>query len=131
MQHRLSAPPNFGSASRWLYIEGRPQALAEELIPGHPYFRHTLPSGGIDDLGDRIVEGSVSIRPRSTATMSDAVKRLKAIASIKELGVGFTLATHDLEIRGAARARARSRAGISRRSASASIPSYCNARSPT
>ncbi|MBA2593346.1 MAG: transcription-repair coupling factor [Gammaproteobacteria bacterium] len=32
---------------------------------------------------------------------ADAVKRLEAIASIEELGVGFTLATHDLEIRGA------------------------------
>ncbi|MCA1852350.1 MAG: DEAD/DEAH box helicase, partial [Beggiatoa sp.] len=32
---------------------------------------------------------------------ADAVKRIEAIASIEELGVGFTLATHDLEIRGA------------------------------
>ncbi len=32
---------------------------------------------------------------------SDAIKRLDAIASLGELGVGFTLATHDLEIRGA------------------------------
>ncbi len=31
----------------------------------------------------------------------DANKRLEAIASLKDLGVGFTLATHDLEIRGA------------------------------
>lgn len=31
----------------------------------------------------------------------DAVKRLDAIASLEELGIGFTLATHDLEIRGA------------------------------
>jgi transcription-repair coupling factor (superfamily II helicase) len=31
----------------------------------------------------------------------DAVKRLDAIESLEELGVGFTLATHDLEIRGA------------------------------
>ena len=28
-------------------------------------------------------------------------KRIDAIGSIKELGMGFTLATHDLEIRGA------------------------------
>ena len=31
----------------------------------------------------------------------DAKKRLEAIASMDELGAGFTLATHDLEIRGA------------------------------
>ncbi len=31
----------------------------------------------------------------------DAAKRLDAIASLEELGIGFTLATHDLEIRGA------------------------------
>lgn len=31
----------------------------------------------------------------------DAIKRLDAIAALGELGVGFTLATHDLEIRGA------------------------------
>ncbi|MFC5740756.1 transcription-repair coupling factor [Dyella tabacisoli] len=32
---------------------------------------------------------------------ADAEKRLEAIASLEELGAGFTLATHDLEIRGA------------------------------
>ena len=32
---------------------------------------------------------------------ADAIKRLDAIASLGELGVGFTLATNDLEIRGA------------------------------
>jgi transcription-repair coupling factor (superfamily II helicase) len=32
---------------------------------------------------------------------ADAVKRLEAIESIETLGAGFTLATHDLEIRGA------------------------------
>jgi transcription-repair coupling factor (superfamily II helicase) len=31
----------------------------------------------------------------------DAQKRIDAIDSLKELGMGFTLATHDLEIRGA------------------------------
>ena len=31
----------------------------------------------------------------------DAAKRLEAITSLDELGAGFTLATHDLEIRGA------------------------------
>jgi len=32
---------------------------------------------------------------------SDAQKRLEAIASLEDLGAGFALATHDLEIRGA------------------------------
>ncbi len=40
------------------------------------------------------------IPPRSLIT-ADAVKRLEAIESLEELGAGFTLATHDLEIRGA------------------------------
>jgi len=40
------------------------------------------------------------VPPRNTMT-ADAVKRLEAIESIQDLGAGFTLATHDLEIRGA------------------------------
>ena len=39
--------------------------------------------------------------PDRTAMTSDAVKRLEAIESLEDLGAGFTLATHDLEIRGA------------------------------
>jgi transcription-repair coupling factor (superfamily II helicase) len=35
------------------------------------------------------------------ALSADAAKRLEAIAALEELGSGFTLATHDLEIRGA------------------------------
>src|SRR5690606_26389028 len=38
--------------------------------------------------------------PRSVMT-ADAIKRLVAIESLEDLGAGFTLATHDLEIRGA------------------------------
>ncbi|HEX4044097.1 MAG TPA: transcription-repair coupling factor, partial [Gammaproteobacteria bacterium] len=38
--------------------------------------------------------------PRQQMT-ANAVKRLDAIASLADLGIGFTLATHDLEIRGA------------------------------
>ena len=38
--------------------------------------------------------------PRRSMT-ADAIKRLEAIESLEELGSGFTLATHDLEIRGA------------------------------
>lgn len=38
--------------------------------------------------------------PRQSMT-ADATKRLDALESLEDLGVGFTLATHDLEIRGA------------------------------
>ncbi len=41
------------------------------------------------------------IVPPPQAMTEDAKKRLEAIASLEELGAGFTLATHDLEIRGA------------------------------
>src|SRR5690554_5163395 len=41
------------------------------------------------------------IVPPRKAMTADAVKRLEAIESLEELGIGFTLATHDLEIRGA------------------------------
>ena len=40
------------------------------------------------------------VPPRKAMT-ADAVKRLEAIESLEDLGIGFTLATHDLEIRGA------------------------------
>ena len=40
------------------------------------------------------------VPPHSMLT-ADAMKRLEAIESLEELGAGFTLATHDLEIRGA------------------------------
>jgi len=39
--------------------------------------------------------------PDRRSMTRDAHKRLEAIASLEELGAGFTLATHDLEIRGA------------------------------
>ena len=41
------------------------------------------------------------ITPHPRAMTADARKRLQAIESLEDLGVGFTLATHDLEIRGA------------------------------
>ena len=41
------------------------------------------------------------IAPHPKAMTADAHKRLEAIESLEELGAGFTLATHDLEIRGA------------------------------
>jgi transcription-repair coupling factor (superfamily II helicase) len=41
------------------------------------------------------------ITPPRRAMSADAEKRLAAIASMEELGAGFSLATHDLEIRGA------------------------------
>lgn len=39
--------------------------------------------------------------PPQNSMTKDAVKRLEAIESIEDLGAGFTLATHDMEIRGA------------------------------
>ncbi len=39
--------------------------------------------------------------PDRKSMSGDAAKRLEAIASLEELGAGFTLATHDMEIRGA------------------------------
>ncbi|MEM9689085.1 MAG: transcription-repair coupling factor [Pseudomonadota bacterium] len=41
------------------------------------------------------------IAPPKKAMTADAIKRLEAIDSLEDLGSGFTLATHDLEIRGA------------------------------
>jgi transcription-repair coupling factor (superfamily II helicase) len=41
------------------------------------------------------------ITPPPRSLTADARKRLEAIESLEELGAGFTLATHDLEIRGA------------------------------
>jgi transcription-repair coupling factor (superfamily II helicase) len=40
------------------------------------------------------------VPPRRSMT-KDALKRLEAIESLEDLGAGFTLATHDIEIRGA------------------------------
>jgi len=39
--------------------------------------------------------------PHRSAMTPDAIKRIEAIESLEDLGAGFTLATHDLEIRGA------------------------------
>ncbi len=41
------------------------------------------------------------LTPPESLMTEDAKKRLAAIESLEDLGVGFTLATHDLEIRGA------------------------------
>lgn len=41
------------------------------------------------------------LTPDEKLLTPDAVKRLEAIVSLEDLGAGFTLATHDLEIRGA------------------------------
>ncbi|RFA24566.1 transcription-repair coupling factor [Alkalilimnicola ehrlichii] len=41
------------------------------------------------------------IAPPKRSLTADAEKRLEAIASLEDLGVGFALASHDLEIRGA------------------------------
>ena len=41
------------------------------------------------------------VAPPRRAMSADALKRLEAIESLEDLGIGFTLSTHDLEIRGA------------------------------
>lgn len=41
------------------------------------------------------------LTPSKKLLTADAIKRLDAIAAYEDLGIGFTLATHDLEIRGA------------------------------
>ena len=41
------------------------------------------------------------LTPHPKQMTKDAVKRLEAIESLEDLGAGFVLATHDLEIRGA------------------------------
>jgi transcription-repair coupling factor (superfamily II helicase) len=41
------------------------------------------------------------LTPDAKSLTADATKRLQAIVSLEDLGAGFTLATHDLEIRGA------------------------------
>ena len=41
------------------------------------------------------------LTPNEKLLSTDAVKRLEAIVSLEDLGAGFTLATHDMEIRGA------------------------------
>jgi transcription-repair coupling factor (superfamily II helicase) len=41
------------------------------------------------------------LTPHKKSMTKDAVKRLEAIETANDLGAGFTLATHDLEIRGA------------------------------
>ncbi|MGI9302884.1 MAG: transcription-repair coupling factor, partial [Gammaproteobacteria bacterium] len=41
------------------------------------------------------------LAPPDGVMTTDAKKRLEAVESLEDLGVGFTLATHDLEIRGA------------------------------
>lgn len=41
------------------------------------------------------------LTPPKKGMTDDAIKRLDAISSLDDLGIGFTLATHDLEIRGA------------------------------
>ena len=41
------------------------------------------------------------LTPHRKSMTADAIKRLEAIANAQALGAGFTLATHDMEIRGA------------------------------
>jgi transcription-repair coupling factor (superfamily II helicase) len=51
------------------------------------------------------------LTPPRKAMTGDAVKRLEAIESLEDLGAGFVLATHDLEIRGAGELLGESQSG--------------------
>ena len=51
------------------------------------------------------------IAPPQVGMTADAIKRLEAIDSLEDLGSGFTLATHDLEIRGAGELLGESQSG--------------------
>lgn len=51
------------------------------------------------------------LTPPEAVMTEDAKKRLAAIESLEDLGVGFTLATHDLEIRGAGELLGESQSG--------------------
>jgi transcription-repair coupling factor (superfamily II helicase) len=51
------------------------------------------------------------LTPPRKALTADAAKRLEAIESLEELGAGFVLATHDLEIRGAGELLGESQSG--------------------
>ena len=51
------------------------------------------------------------LAPPRKALSADAAKRLEAIESMEELGAGFVLATHDLEIRGAGELLGESQSG--------------------
>jgi len=51
------------------------------------------------------------LTPPRKALSLDAVKRLEAIESLEDLGAGFVLATHDLEIRGAGELLGESQSG--------------------
>ncbi len=51
------------------------------------------------------------VTPPVKALSADAVKRLEAIESMENLGAGFVLATHDLEIRGAGELLGESQSG--------------------
>jgi transcription-repair coupling factor (superfamily II helicase) len=51
------------------------------------------------------------LTPPRKALTADAVKRLEAIESLEDLGAGFVLATHDLEIRGAGELLGESQSG--------------------
>lgn len=51
------------------------------------------------------------LTPEASALTADARKRLDAIASLEDLGVGFALASHDLEIRGAGELLGESQSG--------------------
>ena len=67
------------------------------------------------------------VPPRKQLT-ADAVKRLEAIESLENLGAGFVLATHDLEIRGAGELLGESQSGSLSEVGPGDVPGHARAR---
>ena len=68
------------------------------------------------------------IAPPRKALARDAAKRLEAIESMEELGAGFVLATHDLEIRGAGELLGRAAERPDDRGRAVDVPRHARAR---
>ena len=68
------------------------------------------------------------IAPPRQALARDAAKRLEAIESMEELGAGFVLATHDLEIRGAGELLGEQQSGQMTEVGLSHVPRHARAR---
>ncbi len=110
LRHLAVCDCQAGIRRQFLYLAGNPFDRAD-LVVQEKYLSAALylPLQGLAQLHQ--LRGRVGrshhrayaylIVPDKRSMTADARKRLEAIASLEELGAGFTLATHDLEIRGA------------------------------
>ena len=91
----LSAPPS--SKPAWIYPTPTPLLLnGQTNLDSRNCINCAV---GWAAVTDKLTLILLTPEPRSLS--ADAVKRLEAIEAAGDLGVGFTLATHDMEIRGA------------------------------